>query len=67
MMKGNSSNEKAQAKAFQVGDELTETNDGEPLSDRKVQRGRAGDFRIEQLDIGDVENAIYREKWWQIW
>ena len=28
---------------------------------------RSEDFRIQQLDIGDIENAVYREKWWQIW
>ena len=26
-----------------------------------------GDFRLQQLDIGSVENALYRQKWWQIW
>jgi hypothetical protein len=61
MVKPNSSDEKAQD--FRDKNKLT----GEPLSDRKVQRGRAGDFRIDQLDIGDIENAIFREKWWQIW
>lgn len=35
-----------------------------PLPD---ERKRGDDFRIKQLDIGTVENAIFREKWWQIW
>jgi hypothetical protein len=68
MVKGNSSNEDLEkVQGFQDEDKLTETKPGEPPSERKGQRGRVGDFRIEQLDIGDVENAIYREKWWQIW
>ena len=28
---------------------------------------RKDDFRLKQLDIGYIENAIYREKWWQLW
>ena len=30
-------------------------------------KSRAGDFRLQQLDIGSIENAVFREKWWQIW
>lgn len=28
---------------------------------------RSTDFRLKQLDIGSVENAVFRKKWWQIW
>ncbi|KAI5119967.1 hypothetical protein M0805_004347 [Coniferiporia weirii] len=28
---------------------------------------RTEDFRLKQLDIGTVENAVFREKWWQLW
>ena len=28
---------------------------------------RSKDFRLKQLDIGTVANAVFREKWWQIW
>ena len=34
---------------------------------KSIERDHVDNFRIQQLDIGDVENAIYRKKWWQIW
>ena len=33
---------------------------------RKEEPG-SRDHRLKQLDIGSVENAIFRERWWQIW
>ena len=68
MVKSSSSGEDLEkVQGLQDEDNLVVTKDGKPSPDRKVQRGRVGDFRIEQLDIGDVENALYRKKWWQIW
>lgn len=44
--------------------ELSDSDDTEKGEKREE---RAGDFRVKQLDIGRIENSVYREKWWQIW
>ena len=33
----------------------------------KEGRQQKEDFRLRQLDIGSVENAKFRRKWWQLW
>ncbi|EJD07137.1 ABC protein [Fomitiporia mediterranea MF3/22] len=38
------------------------------VGDSAANKSRAEDFRLQQqLDIGTVENAVFRQKWWQLW
>lgn len=35
--------------------------------EKSKERYRNEDFRLKQLDIGSIENAKFRRKWWQLW
>ena len=48
-------------------DPLTPVDQNEKDKHDLAEERREDLFRITQLDIGDVENAIFREKWWQLW
>ncbi|OCB92268.1 ABC protein [Sanghuangporus baumii] len=50
-----------------AGSEKSEDVEKSAIDVSMANKTRAGDFRIQQLDIGEIENAVYREKWWQIW
>lgn len=49
------------------GTQNTEVDEKGTDSVLPSKKGRSNDFRIKQLDIGAVENAVYRKNWWQIW
>lgn len=49
------------------GTQNTEVDEKGTDSVLPSKKGRSNDFRIKQLDIGTVENAVYRKNWWQIW
>ncbi|KAL5504423.1 hypothetical protein ACEPAH_8498 [Sanghuangporus vaninii] len=50
-----------------AGSEKSEDVEKSAIDVSMANKTRAGDFRIQQLDIGEIENAVYREKWWQLW
>ena len=49
------------------GDEKCDDVEKSAAEVSAVNNTRAGDFRLQQLDIGSIENAVFRQKWWQIW
>ncbi|KAL5526288.1 hypothetical protein ACEPAF_8011 [Sanghuangporus sanghuang] len=50
-----------------AGSEKFEDVEKSAIDVSTANKNHAGDFRIQQLDIGEIENAVYREKWWQLW
>ncbi|KAH8112628.1 ABC protein [Phellopilus nigrolimitatus] len=43
------------------------SSEDEDVEKAAAKKARTDDFRLKQLDIGAVENAVFREKWWQLW
>ncbi len=47
-------------------DELDFEKEDSDKLDHDLER-RRGDIRLKQLGIGQIENARFRHKWWQLW
>ncbi len=59
--------EKTQRKTTVEDDEegVVEVEKGEKLIAKDDNQRR--DHMLKHLDIGSIENAVFREKWWQLW